>query len=271
MIAAGIGLCFCAAGIAFGQGGFIPHGGSSIYGQPTPAEQAALDKAYQLEADGHAALNSGKFALAESDARKAMASGRSGYGIGVALLASSLNAEGKKQEAIKTYSDIATAGSNDPHVLLPYALLLLKGGQWAKALEVYNKALPQVGSFLFDGHDLLVDNNDFSADNPQPVELETDIRIALGFTGIDDFGIPDTKGYSRAFAEYSEALRLSPDSPLANLAYAKGLMFQGRGVEARAAFRDAAQKYSGGYKISAEKELGIYVYPAVTAPAATSN
>jgi Tfp pilus assembly protein PilF len=237
----------------------------------TAKQIADFNEAYRLEELAEKALESAQYTTAESEARQSMALNRLS-GVTEQILAAALNADGKAVEAAPIYATMFDSEKAEyPRVLLPYALLLLHQGNWAKALDVYNKALPHVGSFLFDGHDLLVDDNDFSVNNPRRVELETDIRIALGFTGIDDFGIPDTKDNSRAFAEYSEALRLSPDSPLANLAYAKGLMFQGRGVEARAAFRDAAQKYSGGYKISAEKELGIYVYPAVTAPAATSN
>jgi tetratricopeptide (TPR) repeat protein len=147
--------------------------------------------------------------------------------------------------------------------------MLLKKGQWAQALGAYDKALPHVGNAGLSGggNQLLTEDSSFSVDDPQPADLEADIHIAMGFSNVySSSWVPGHWHPDRDLAEYRKALDLEPNSPLANLAYAHGLLEVGRNAEATTAFRAVVSKYDGDIKRSAEEELGIY-RPSAPAPA----
>jgi TPR repeat protein len=177
------------------------------------------------------------------------------------VLAYSLKAEGKDQDALNEYGQMYARGDWNGGDLLQYAQLLLKHGQWSNAVDVYQKAVKDVGSDVTKGRELLLAESDFSHDDPQPKELEADIHIAMGMRGDLPSDLAGKYRPERSLAEYKKALDLESDSGLARLAYAKGLMRCGRGAEGHAEFQEIANKYTGEVKIAAQEELGIYPPP----------
>jgi tetratricopeptide (TPR) repeat protein len=168
-----------------------------------PAEKAAYDAASQLVDAAFAALDAGKYAEAEADVKQSM----SLYPLGLFQLrpiASALDALGKKGEAIKVYAQFADASAAQPIETLPYALLLVKSGQYTHALKIYENALPHVGSELTNGNELLSEDGDFTPEVPQPRALETDIRIAMGFVGEDDYRISGKDSRDKSVGEFRE-------------------------------------------------------------------
>jgi tetratricopeptide (TPR) repeat protein len=218
----------------------------------------------KLARDAAADLDAGQYAAAESTAKRSMTVGDAGWGIAIEVLASSLVAQDKTQEALKVYDKLWKSGVWNPRVMLPYALLLVKDGQWERALDAYNRALPNVGyAGIRDCNRLLAEDATYTAADPEPKHLETDIHIALAFTYIDEGTWAGHSQQDRAMGENRKALELEPDSPLASLAFANGLRLTGHKAEARAAFQAVANKYSGDVKTVAEERLGIY-HPALS-------
>lgn len=259
-----LGILFCTAGSALGQAHTSAkplhtsakptynHAMRGLHATPiilTPAELAALKEQNSLNEAATAALDAGQYAEAESDARQSMAIGQPA-GIAHELLAQALDAQGKSQEALETYQQMADVGDVEPRNMLPYALLSLKAGHWAQAVAAYNKQLP----YLSDGK-LMNTNSHFSPDVSQPKELETAIHIGLGLTD-------DWRGYSwtlhsreQTLAQFQQALALEPNSSLANLYYGRALRRLGRKAEAQAAFTKAASTAQGDVKAAAEEAL----------------
>ncbi len=215
----------------------------------TPAELARLNEIYRLDDAAAAALDAGQYAEAEDDARQSMSLGHD-PGVAQQVLAAALDAQGKSQEALKEYQQMASLGGDHARNLLPYALLSLKAGHWAQAVTAYNKAL----SDLSDGN-LVRANSHFSPDVSQPKELETALHIALGLT----YSYSATWGrhsqVDKATSEYKKAVALEPDSPLANLYYGRVLQRLGRKAQAQAAFAKAAKTDSADVKAAAEEAL----------------
>ncbi|MBV9850893.1 MAG: hypothetical protein JO250_14570 [Armatimonadetes bacterium] len=204
----------------------------------------------RLDQTAWAALDAGNYAEAEADARQSVTLGIAS-GLGQELLAQALYAQGKDAEALQVYQAIADAGGVFPRNMLPYALLLLKAGQWAQAVAAYNKQLP----YLSDG-DMMLAHSHFSPDAPQPQELEAAIHIGLGLTG-DFRGNHWNRGVGDPTAsEFRKALALEPDSALAHYYYGHGLWRVGRKAEAKAAFQKAAAlDQEGKVKAQAQKEM----------------
>ncbi len=183
----------------------------------TPEDQAIANKTAQLVHDAAASLHAGFYAQAEKEARQALALDKDSA-VGEEVLAAALDAEGKNQEAYQMYHVmVVDEQAQYTRVLLPYALLLLKSGQWAQAVTVYNQAIAQ-----FSEKDLLRANSHFSADVPEPAALAVAIHIARGVTynaGSDWAG----EGQHREMmAEFGKALQLAPDADLANYYYGFG-------------------------------------------------
>jgi tetratricopeptide (TPR) repeat protein len=228
-----------------------------------------MAKVSRLIAAGEAALDNGQFVAAETDARQLIALHWDAVGVG--QLASALAAQGEDGVAIDEFKTLENEGSSAPSELLPYAILLLKQGQFAEALTVYNKAVPRVGNaqlLLFKGHELLAEDADFSADNPQPKQLETDIHIAMGLSQIDDYGISGEYSRDKAVAEFRAALKLEPDSPLAHLGLAGALRADGKPDDGMAELINTYSTYSGDIKAEAKKEIGTY---PISTPATRPN
>lgn len=255
MIGGTFGVFLCAAGIALGQ---IHHPARQSMGMTpaplTPALKARQDEKWRLDQAAVAALDAGQYAEAEDDARQSASLG-AGSGLCQELLASALNAQGKTQEALQAYKVMADEGDTFPRNQVPYALLLLKSGQWAQAVAAYNKALPDLS-------DMVQANSHFSPGVPQPKELAVALHIAQGLT----YGVATWGGHMRqeeAMGEFDQALQLAPNSPLANYYYGygwqhldlKSRMRVANAQRAKAAFQKAAALGGGDVKKAAGEEL----------------
>lgn len=222
----------------------------------SPAWKAKYHNVAVLTRAATTAMQSGDYAEAEANARAAVATG---YDAGFAqeTLAAALDAQGKSQEALQEYKEIANEGGNDPRNLLPYALLSLKAGNWLQAVSAYNKALP-----LLDNGDLVRRNSQFSLDAPHPTALMAAIHMALGLQ-------LDWRGYHGAYQEviqqslthFQQAAALEPKSPLVTYYVGYGLKRLGRQAEAQAAFKKAALLDQGDIKAAALKELPTEMRP----------
>jgi tetratricopeptide (TPR) repeat protein len=229
----------------------IPPGGSHIIPM-TPALKARFVQAVRLMRSAQDETNAGQFAQAEADARQSITLCP---GLGVqSLLAESLAAQGKTQEAIQEYQVVFDAGAVAPGDVLPYALLLVKTGQWAHAVQAYNRQLP------YNGGDaaLVQAYSDFTPDQPRSTDMEVAIEIDLGmdFSWYGYHGTSQEKT-QQALAHFQKALALEPDSPLANYYYGYGLQRMGQRQEAQAAFKKAADldESDGDVKAAAEAAL----------------
>lgn len=235
---------------------------------PISAEgMASLDQAGQIAHSAAIDLHLGNYVKAEDEARQAESLGLI---VGTPeILATALEAQGKDQEAIQIYRSIAVSGQ--PRDLLPYAQLLLKSGQWAQAVAVYNQVLPylpDVGPhpetpIVHDG-DQITANSHFSPDVPAPAALAVALHIAHGMV-LD--ATPSWAGgasqATEAMAEYGKALQLAPGNALANYYYGVGwhklspaerVKF-GHADQAKAALQKAAQSDNPSVKKMAAEML----------------
>ena len=219
MIGGALGIFLCATVVAMGQQ--RQHNGQGVGADMTrfhltPAQKAKEDKKWRLDQTAAVALDAGQYAEAEADAQQSISIGQDS-GMAQELLASALNAQGKTQAALQAYKVISDEGGVFPRNQVPYALLLLKSGQWTQAVAAYNKTLPFLG-----GADVIQANSHFSSDVPQPRELAVALHIAQGLTYIGDAGWGSHSRHEEAMREFDQALRLAPDSPLANYYYGYG-------------------------------------------------
>lgn len=202
-------------------------------------------------------------------------------GIANEVLGAALDAQGKEQEALQVYH--AQVIDSKGHLggqtssLLPYALLLLKSGQWVPALAAYNQAitsLPDVGRHpetvtVHDG-DVIRANSHFSPDVPEPTALATAIHIARGLVYNASSDWTHEPQNTEALAEYAKALRLAPTSPLANYYYGTGWQELspaerakvGSVQQAKAALQKAILPGKGDVKKAAQKALKDLNKPA---------
>jgi tetratricopeptide (TPR) repeat protein len=246
-----LGVCPGTAVTAIGQQAppSLAKPSSHNVAQPTPQQQAIAAQIGALDQAAALALHADRYRETESDARQALALGQDS-GVAQELLASALNAQDKEQEAFHIYQAMASSGGDQPRNLLPYALLLLKAGQWAPAVAAYNKALPKLAN-----GDLVRDTSRFSASVPEPTSLASAIHIALGL--IDEWEY-DWSGHSqneKALPEYQKALELAPDWDLANYYYGCGLRQRGMTQQASIAFEKTASMATGAVKLAAEKAM----------------
>jgi len=258
VISGTFGVFLCAAGIALGQ---THHPlGQSVGMNPaplTPALKARLNETWRLDQAAIVALDAGEYAETEADARQSISVGQDS-GLAQELLASALNAQGKTQQALQAYKVMADEGDVFPRNQVPYALLLLKSGQWAQAVNAYNKTLP----YLPEG-DVAQANSHFSPNMPQPQELTVALHIAQGLTYIGDAGWGKRSRREEAMNEFDQALRLAPASPLTNYYYGYGwqhLDLKSRTrvantQRAKAAFQKAAALGGTDVKKAAGEEL----------------
>lgn|GEM_PF-2015848 len=235
-------------------------GGPVLYfSGPTPMSAAAVQHLKDGEAMAktiQSALNSGNYAAAEKYAKESIYKYK--YLISAeGYLASALAAQGKDSAAMQEYEVMLKHRYSSPEVFLSYALLLAKHDQMAKAISMYNEALPQSGDTFLHGLELLKEDDDFTTDAPDKAKLEADIHIALGFDESNDYGVVvSSKNIERnAYEECRAALKLQPDSPLVNLVYAMGLGGVGKWDESHAALDDVARRFNGRVKEVALDEL----------------
>lgn len=260
------------------------HMSGSNYAPPTPEQQAKIEKAARLGGTAFYSLKAGRYAEAEAEAQASM-SLIPDDGMVLEVLAASLDAQGKTDEALQAYQALTrgekgTLGGQ-PRVLLPYALLLLNSGHWAQAVAAYNAALPFVGDsfanvearlkaagpsgrIVQDG-EVLASNSHFSPDVPEPGRLALMIHLARGvkFNAEEDWAHDPQN--TEAFAEYGKALQLAPNSGLTNYYYGVGwnklspaerTKF-GSAQQAKAALQKAVNLAEGPIKVAAQKALMV--------------
>ena len=237
----------------------------------TPAQLAAMDQAGRL---GYAAANDlhlGNYAQAEAEARETISTGPLTAGFANEVLAAALEAQGKDQEALQAYHVmVVDQKASYPRVLLPYAQLLLKSGQWAQAVTVYNQVLPHLPDVgphsetpvVHDG-DQITANSHFSPDVPEPAALAVALHIARGLVYNSASTWSGESQNTEAMAEYGKALQTAPDNALANYYYGVGwhklspgerVKF-GHADQAKAALQKAAQSDDPNVKKMATETL----------------
>lgn len=183
----------------------------------TPEEEAVMQKAVTLTHDAASSLHAGRSAQAEKEARQALALGKDS-GESEEVLAAALDAQGKDQEALHAYRVmVVDEEAQYPRVLFPYALLLLKSGQWEQAVTVYNRGIAQLSP-----QDILRANSHFSPDVPEPAALAVAIHIGRGvmYNAGSDWAGEDQ--HKEMMAEFGKALQLAPGADLANYYYGFG-------------------------------------------------
>jgi len=273
-----VAACLSVAPTAMGQvpeTQHLAHQGSAIYAAPTPEQQTDTEKAALLTHDAASSLHAGHYAQAEAEARQALS--LDDYGVPEEVLAQALDAQGKTQEALQAYRTVVEHYDRQSRNLLPYALLLLKSGQWGHAVAVYNQAitsLPSVGShpetpIVQDG-DVMRANSHFSPDTPEPTALATAIHIARGLVYNASSDWAGESQNKEAVAEYGKALQLAPDSALTNYYYGVGWQKLspaehtkfGSVQQAKAALQKAILLGKGDVKKAAEKALKDLNKPA---------
>ena len=239
------------------------HQGSAIYVAPTPEQQERAEQAAKLRWTAALSLHAGRYAEAEAEARDSLS--LADDGAVQEILAAALTAEGKDQEALRACQTVVEHYDRQPRNLLPYALLLLNSGHRAQAVTVYNQAISQ-----FSEKDLLRANSHFTPDIPEPAALAVAIHIARGVTynaGDDWAGEGQHK---EMMAEFSKALKLAPDSDLANYYYGFGWRNlepkeraqMGSMQQAKAALQKAILLGKGDVKKAAQKALNDFNKPA---------
>jgi tetratricopeptide (TPR) repeat protein len=214
----------------------------------TPYAKERISQQGELYSSAMNFLNEGRYAAAEAKARQALALGSP---LGQEVLAAALYAQGKDQEAFQVYKAIADRGANAARNEYPYALLLLKSGHWAKAVEAYNTALTLGGDV-----DALQANSHFSPNVPQPAALEAAIRIGMGVTA-DGGGFYGTYQQRReqALAQFQKALALEPNNPLVHYYYGYGLTKAGQRAQAHTEFQKAADTGNASVKKAAKQAM----------------
>ena len=232
--------------------------------------QARTTEAGQLGHDAAADLHLGNYAQAAAEAREAL-SLNPGDGVPAEVLAAALEGQGKDKEALKAYRVmVVDEKATYPRVLLPYAQLLLKSGQWAQAVAVYNQALPlipDVGTHrenptVHDG-DLMAANSHFSDEVPEPAALSTALHIARGMVYSSTPSWSGDAQNTEAMGEYRKALQLAPDNALTNYFYGVGWqklnpterMKFGTVQQAKAHLRKAEKTGNASVKAAAAKTL----------------
>ncbi len=245
----------------------IPVKPGSGYLPTTPEQQEQNQEARQLDQEASRDLHAGRYAEAEALSREVL-SLLPVDGVSKENLAAALAAQGKDQEALQEYRAIAAGGQ--PRNLLPYAQLLLKSGQWAQAVTVYNQALPNLPDvgphpetpIVHDGDQIRADSH-FSPDVPEPAALAVALHIARGMVYNTTPGWAGTGQDTEAMAEYGKALQLAPDNALANYYYGVGwhklspaerIKF-GHADQAKAALQKAAQSGDPSVKKMAAETL----------------
>jgi hypothetical protein len=135
-------------------------------------------------------------------------------------------------------------------------LLLNEVGDWPAAVYWYDKTIPTVGAG--DAVEPWLEIG-FDPTDPEPDLLEAAAHVALGIAGSSvgaDAG-PPTSPYTdvKPIDEYEAAVKLFPDSPVANSMLAWELYGAGRKTEAKAAYEITAQYGSGLLQSEAQEKL----------------
>lgn len=135
--------------------------------------------------------------------------------------------------------------ARDTSVLMRFIILDVQAGNWNEAVQVYNKAAPEV---TLGSHFPKITAS-FDVRFPRSQRLQAAAHVALGIAR------SKREEYEQSVQEYAEALRLHPGSPLAHYYLGYSLRKMGRGKEAKEEFRKAANLGRGEVKAAAEREL----------------
>jgi tetratricopeptide (TPR) repeat protein len=217
---------------------------------PASRERAIGLQIWRLDQAASTAQQAGDYADAEADASQSVSLGIAS-GRGQEILAASLDAQGKTQEALQAYKVLADEGNVEPFNELPYARLLLETGHWKQAVEAYNTQLPYLSNA-----DLVQARGPFSPNVPRPTDLAAAIHIGLGLTtGWRGYHGTYQDSVKQEQQQFQQAAVLEPKSPLANYYVGYGLKRMGRRAEAQAAFQKAVALDNGDIKAAALKEL----------------
>jgi predicted Zn-dependent protease len=222
--------------------------------QPTPQMAEKIAQFWIPYQQSVAALNAGKFAVAEKFARQCEAADPDNPTLAYQSLAPALAGEGKTAEAKQIWGWLDLHNNSEPDVMLPYALLLLKEGKYDPALKIYDRCSTFLPIPITNGSQLLVEDSDYLSDTKDPKHLESNIHIALAFL----YDTLPSQGHAltgNPLAEYSKAYSLEPESAIAAIGYAKGLKEAGRNSEARAILQKVASTSTGDAKDAATNEL----------------
>lgn len=225
LVGVAITVFLCTAGLALAPALADTLAGEVVKGPPisgprdfhlTPEQLGVEMQIGQLDEDARAAQKAGRYAEAVDKASQALELGQDS-GLAQEILAYSLNAQGKSQEALEAYKKIVEMNGKSARLydLIPYSQLLLQSGQWAKAVAVYNQAWPTANT----NDSLPPLPGPFSPDVPLPKELETVLHIARGLACSGRGGSAPGE---EAMTQFSTALKLMPDDPLVNYYYGHG-------------------------------------------------
>lgn len=255
------GLCIagCAASVVLAQS--LGKHTITGYSGPIPSSAAPKMRANflqraSLDSAAEAAQKAGDYAEAEIDARQAL-SLMKGDSQAQEILPAALDAQGKTDEALQAYKVLYDGGDVTPYNQLPYARLLLKTGNWAQAVQVYNKQLP----YLSNG-DLMQMHSDFSPDVPRQSDLATAIHVGMGLElGWRGYHGTYQERIKQAQGQFQQAVALEPNSSLAHYYVGYGLTRMGRRAEAQVAFKKAAALDNGDIQKAALKELPVTMQP----------
>jgi len=247
----------------------------------SPELKARLALGGEMERAGAEALRNRDFVAAEGDFRDSIRA--SSWAPGYYGLGEALAGQGRTVEAIEAYrvgiygppytvavlNDIPVHGQYNPDVRecageagaqawMKYALLISQTGVSTEAIVIYKKALAQLPHVDALGLDASLASGTLT-----PAEFQAGAHMALGICAT--YGGTDTQ----AMSEFDKALRLRPDSPLANYYYGYGwqhlaLKGQARATlapQAKAAFQKAASLGEGDVKKNAEEALKAFAPP----------
>jgi hypothetical protein len=243
----------------------------------TPDQQAAFQAGGELMKKANALLEAGKLKDAEAGYRDAIAFGDQDpigdlVTIGAYLgLADTLDREGKKSDAIAVYReylyDLPKRNIGAPLVEVPalkYVRLLNETGNWTEAIYWYDRTIPSIAGSREYAEYLDID---FDPTDPEPDLLEAATHVALGLEGIGHGAdaVPSTGPQSAVIPidvspvdEFAAAVKLYPNSPIANYLLAEALRYKpGRAADAKAAYEKAAQYGAGDIKAESERTLRL--------------
>ena len=264
------GLLFSPMIMALGQIPNSPRRSSTSNGATLQTSRGATPTLHKILVDqwihstdnARAALRAGDYLSAEDYAQQAIDT-HLDVVFGQELMVEALHGQSKDMEAMPFYQSLFSEGMTEPQYELPYALLLLKTGQWAQAVTVYNRTLP----FLWNG-DLLRAQNNFSPAVQRTKDLETAIHIALGIHYVGSVGWAARLQNDEGLLNFRQAIALAPNNALAYYQYGLGLARYQYDLgpartshkasvqaQAQAAFRKAAALGDGDIKAAALKEL----------------
>lgn len=183
------------------------------------AKDAQATKDYN---DGAAEMRAKNYVSAQNSFEASLTNAQNGnvyLGIGEAL-----TAQGKTKEALQAYWNLfhpgprqSWGGTYFSQAEMEYAVLLSENGRWPEAVGRYKEALSDVN--YRSSPEI---NAYFDPAKPEPKRLQAAADIGTGLE-VTHGGVGfDASAGERAFEEYTKALKLTPDWPVANYYYGFG-------------------------------------------------